>query len=196
MAVIKTKDRNLRQVRSMPTEFRAAEEEGKKVIEGYFAVFGSTYELWPGATESIAPTAFDDALEGDIRALIDHETRLVIGRTRAGTLALKVDNYGLWGDITINEEDTDAMNLYARVQRGDVSQASFGFEILEERTDFNNDGSVHWTIEKVKLYEISCVTFPAYQDTSVSARKEQYAEIRRRQADEWREKMKARVKNA
>lgn len=189
-------ERTHRQMRSMPIEFRAEDTDGKKVISGYFAVFGSTYELWPGATESIAPTAFDGALEGDIRALIDHETRLVLGRTRAGTLALKVDNYGLWSDITINEEDTDAMNLYARVQRGDVSQASFGFEILEERTDFNNDGSVHWTIEKVKLYEISCVTFPAYQDTSVSARKEQYAEIRRRQADEWREKMKARVKNA
>lgn len=189
-------ERTHRQMRSMPIEYRAEDTDGKKVISGYFAVFGSTYELWPGATESIAPTAFDGALEGDIRALIDHETRLVLGRTRAGTLALKVDNYGLWCDITINEEDTDAMNLYARVRRGDVSQASFGFEILEERTDFNNDGSVHWTIEKVKLYEISCVTFPAYQDTSVSARKEQYAEIRRRQADEWREKMKERVKNA
>ena len=63
------------------------------------------------------------------------------------------------------------MNLYARVERGDVDQCSFGFDILEEDTTYNEDGSVHWTIKRVKLYEVSVVTFPAYEDTSVQARK-------------------------
>jgi HK97 family phage prohead protease len=180
----------------MPTEFRAAEEEGKKVIEGYFAVFGDVYELWPGATESIDPNAFSDTLSDDIRALIDHETRLVLGRTKAGTLKLGVDNRGLYGSITINENDTDATNLYARTERGDVTQASFGFEILQEKTDFHNDGSVHWTIEKVKLYEVSCVTFPAYKDTSIAARKREYTELRKRQVDDWRNRMKERIVSA
>ena len=77
----------------MPTEFRAAESDGKKYIEGYFSTFGGIYELWPGATESVDPHAFDETLNEDIRALIDHETRLVLGRNRAGTLELKPDAY-------------------------------------------------------------------------------------------------------
>jgi HK97 family phage prohead protease len=121
----------------------------------------------------------------------------VLGRNKAGTLDLKVDSRGLWADIDINENDTDAMNLYARVQRGDVSQASFGFDILQEETDIREDGSVHWTIKKVKLYEVSCVTFPAYKDTSISARgKAQYEQIRQRQVDAWRALMKERLRNA
>lgn len=188
--------RDQRQTRMRQTEFRAAETDGRKVIDGYFAVFGNIYELWPGATESIDPHAFDETLGDDIRALIDHETRLVLGRNKAGTLDLKVDSRGLWADIDINENDTDAMNLYARVQRGDVNQASFGFDILQEETDIREDGSVHWTIKKVKLYEVSCVTFPAYKDTSISARKAQYEQIRQRQVDAWRALMKERLRNA
>ena len=187
-------DRKARQMRSTATEFRAGEADGKKYVEGYFAVFGGTYELWPGATESVDPRAFDETLGGDIRALIDHETRLVLGRTKAGTLELKVDSHGLWGRIEINEADGDAMNLYARIQRGDVSQCSFGFEILAERTDIKQDGSVHWTLERVKLYEVSCVTFPAYEDTNVSARKAEYTQIQKRRVDAWRETMKARLR--
>jgi HK97 family phage prohead protease len=188
-------NRSIRQSRSMPTEFRAAESDGKKRIEGYFSTFGGIYELWPGATESIDPHAFDETLNDDIRALIDHETRLVLGRNKAGTLELRIDSHGLWGSIEINEADTDAMNLYARVQRGDVSQCSFGFEILSEKTDVRDDGTVHWTIEKVKLYEVSCVTFPAYKDTSITARQDDYAEIKKRQIEAWRSTMKARIRN-
>lgn len=189
-------DRKARQMRSMATEFRAADADGKKYIEGYFSTFGGLYELWPGATESIDPHAFDDALGDDIRALIDHETRLVLGRNKAGTLELRVDTHGLWGRIEINEADGDAMNLYARVQRGDVSQCSFGFDILSENIDFREDGSVHWTIEKVKLYEVSCVTFPAYEDTNIAARKDEYGQIQKRRVDAWRKTMKARVQGA
>ncbi len=188
-------NRSIRQSRSMPTEFRAAEADGKKRIEGYFSTFGGIYELWPGATESIDAHAFDETLNDDIRALIDHETRLVLGRNKAGTLELRIDSHGLWGSIEINEADTDAMNLYARVQRGDVSQCSFGFEILSEKTDVRDDGTVHWTIEKVKLYEVSCVTFPAYKDTSITARQDDYAEIKKRQIEAWRSTMKARIRN-
>ena len=190
----KTNDRTARQMRSQATQFRAAEDNGKKYIEGYFAVFNSNYTLWPGATESIDPGAFNGALDDDIRALIDHETRLVLGRTTAKTLELKVDNKGLWGRIEINEDDQDAMNLYARVERGDVNQCSFGFEILEEDTTYNDDDTVHWTIKKVKLYEVSVVTFPAYEDTSVQARRKDYNQLRARKNQAWKERMKERLK--
>lgn len=187
-------NRSVRQARSQPTQFRADESDGKKYIEGYFSVFDGVYELWPGATESIDPHAFDDALNDDTRALINHDTTLVLGRTKAGTLELRVDEKGLWGRVEINEKDQDAMNLYARVERGDVNQCSFGFDILEEDTEYRDDGTVHWTIKRVKLYEVSCVTFPAYEDTSIQARKKDYEKIRARHIEKWKSDMKERLK--
>lgn len=178
--------------RSLATQFHAAEDNGARYLEGYFAVFGSAYELWHGATESIDPHAFDGALGDDIRALINHDTTLVLGRTKAGTLELRVDNYGLWGRITINDRDTDAMNLWERVQRGDVDQCSFGFDILEEETEFREDGTVHWTVKRVKLYEVSPCTFPAYEDTSLSARKRDAENIKKRQYDAFKIKNEER----
>lgn len=162
-------------------------------IEGYFSVFNTNYELWEGATESISQGAFSETLGGDIRALIDHETRLVLGRNKAGTLELREDSHGLWGKIRINQNDTDAMNLYSRIQRGDVDQCSFGFDILDENAEYREDGTVHWEIRKVKLYEVSVVTFPAYQDTSVSARKQDFKEIKQRSLDAWKLSMKKRL---
>lgn len=187
-------DRERRQMRSVASNFETREAEGKSTIEGYFSVFNTTYELWDGATESVAPGAFKNTLGGDIRALIDHETRLVLGRNKAGTLELREDSHGLWGSIEINPNDQDAVNLYERVKRGDVNQCSFGFDIVSEETDFRDDGSVHWTITEVKLYEVSVVTFPAYEDTAVSARKRDLAQIRQRETEQWRHDMKNRLK--
>ena len=182
-------NRDKRKTRSMHTEFRAAAEGEDKFIEGYFAVFDSNYEMFQGASESVASTAFDGALMDDIRCLIDHETRLVLGRTKPKTLELKVDTHGLWGRVKINPLDQDAMNLYARVERGDVDQCSFGFDILDEEMSQNGD-TVHWTIKSVKLYEVSVVTFPAYEDTAVAARKQDFEQIKKRSTEKWKaEKM-------
>ena len=159
------------QARSSKSKFETRETDGEMYISGYFAVFNSEYEIWPGAVESVAETAFDGALSDDIRCLIDHETRLVLGRNKAGTLTLKTDARGLWGEVRINPNDQDAVNLYERVKRGDVDQCSFGFDILDEEFEDRGD-IVKWTIKKVKLYEVSVVTFPAYGETSVSARKQ------------------------
>lgn len=188
--------RDIRQFRGLPTKFEAREDtsSGDLFIEGYFSVFNSNYELWPGATESVAPGAFTKTISGDVRALIDHETRLVLGRTKAGTLELREDSHGLWGKIKINKEDGDAMNLYSRVQRGDVDQCSFGFDIEDEEYSVRDDSSVHWTIKSVKLYEVSCVTFPAYVDTSISARKDEYETIQKRQHEAWKNQMKSKIK--
>lgn len=160
-----------RQFRSAPVSFQTRSDETGPVIAGYFAVFNNPTELWPGCIEQIAPGAFAASLSGDVRALIDHDTRLVIGRTVAGTLTLREDDAGLYGEIKINEHDSDAMNLYARVQRGDVSQCSFGFDITAEDYVVSPDGQTcTWTIRDVTLYEVSVVTFPAYEATSVEAR--------------------------
>lgn len=176
------------------SEVRAADDDQGKYIEGYFAVFGGLYELWPGAYESVDHHAFDDQLSGDVRCLIDHDTRLVLGRTINGTLQLRVDEHGLWFRVSINELDQDALNLYARVKRGDVSGCSFGFDIIEEEETRKEDGSVHWTLKRVKLYEGSICTFPAYEDTAAEARRNDYKTIRRREIGEWKAKMKERMR--
>ncbi len=187
--------RTIRQTRTCLTNFKTREDGEELRIEGYFSVFNSNYELWPGATESVAPGAFSETLGvDDVRALIDHETMYVLGRNVAQTLELREDDHGLWGSIKINPNDQDAMNLYARVQRGDVNQCSFGFDILEEETDFRDDGSIHWTIKKVKLYEVSICTFPAYKETEVEARKKDFEQIRQRKVEAGKEKLLKRLK--
>lgn len=175
--------------------FEPREDGDDLYIEGYFAVYNSPYELWPGATEVILPGAFAESIHGDVRALANHDTTLVLGRSTAGTLTLRDDpERGLFGRIKVNRQDQDAMNLYARTQRGDVDQASIGFEIEKERFIENPDGSVRWEIEKVNpLYEISVCTFPAYKETSVAARQADLENIRKRQAEAWRASQKKRL---
>ena len=189
-------DRTMRQMRSIASDFKTREDGEEKRIEGYFAVFNSNYQIWNDWSESVAPGAFSDTLGDDIRCLIDHETMYVLGRNKAGTLELREDSHGLWGSVLINPNDSAAMDLYARVQRGDVNQCSFGFDILDEETEYRDDGSVHWTIKKVKLYEVSCVTFPAYAETSIQARKNDYQKIVERERQTWREELRAKLKGA
>ena len=187
-------ERRGRQVRCLSQLFETREADGELYIEGYFNVFNSPYELWKGATEIVKPGAFADCLSQDVRALVNHDSTLVLGRTKAGTLELKEDSRGLWGRIKINRDDADAMNLYARVQRGDVDQCSFGFDIERETFVDLGNGEYRWEIEKVNpLYEVSVCTFPAYEETSVSARKKQLEDIQHRQAEAWRETMKKKL---
>lgn len=187
-------NRDIRQVRSTHTEFNTRDDSGNLSIEGYFAVFDSKYEIAPGMSESIAPGAFDNTLSGDIRALINHDTTLVLGRTKAKTLQLKTDAHGLWGHIDINPNDTDAMNLYNRVQRGDVDQCSFGFNILNEETDFRENGDIHWTIKEVELFEVSPCTFPAYEETNIAARERERETLMKRKSEAWKVDMLKKLK--
>lgn len=178
-----------REIRTMkPCEMRAEGSESEPLIEGYFAVFDEEYQIFPDMYERISPKAFsDDDLTGDVRCLIDHDTRLVLGRTTAGTLELRTDDHGLYGKVKINPEDSEAMNLYQRVKRGDVNQCSFGFDILGEEYENREDGTTHWVLNSVKLYEVSCCTFPAYETTSIEARnRKSHGDA----LDEWKKKMK------
>lgn len=189
-------DRKIKQTRSLQTELKTRVEPDAQdmYIEGYFAVFGRETELWPGAFEEIAPGAFDETLNNDIRALINHDTTLVLGRNKAGTLELKADSYGLWGRIKINPNDTDALNLYERVKRGDVDQCSFGFNIISEETDWRDDGTVKWTLTKIDLHEVSVCTFPAYEETGVQARKAEVEQHRQRLLETKKNQLKERMR--
>lgn len=186
-----------RQIRSLQSELstRAEADDGDKIIEGYFAVFNSETELWRGAYEEIASDAFTETLSNDIRALINHDTSLVLARTKSGTLKLSVDSRGLWGEIRINEKDSQAVDLYERLKRGDVDQCSFGFNVLEEETDYREDGTVKWTLRKIDLHEVSIVTFPAYADTGVTARKKDFEADQLRLRDQKKFELKERLRN-
>jgi len=175
-------------------EFKTREDSEDLIIEGYFAVYNSNYEMWEGASESIAPGAFDSSLAGDIRALTNHDTTLVLGRTKANTLELKSDSHGLWGSIKVNPKDSDAMNTYERVKRGDVDQCSIGFIIRKEETDFSDAGEIHWTITDVELFEVSVCTFPAYEETGISARHRDAEELKKRASEAWKMQMNERLK--
>lgn len=177
-------------------EFQTREDGEEQIIEGYFSVFNSNYEMWEGASESIAPGAFDSSMGNDIRALTNHDTTLVLGRTKANTLELKPDSHGLWGRIRINPKDSDAVNTYERVKRGDVDQCSIGFLIRDEETEFREDGSIHWTIKDVELFEVSICTFPAYEETSISARHRDADELKKRADEAWKLKMHERLGNS
>jgi len=189
-------ERAMRQLRTVATDFATREDGDALRIEGYFAVFNTNYEIAPGLSESIAQGAFSRTLQGgDIRALINHDTTLVLARTKAHTLELREDERGLWGSVLINPNDQDAMNLYSRVKRGDVDQCSFGFEIVNEETDFRDDGSVHWTIKDVDLFEVSACTFPAYEATNISAREKERDQLMARSLEAWKTKAKERIKH-
>lgn len=190
-------ERDKMQYRTLPitTEYEKRSESDEPKIEGYFAVYNSVFDIVPGLSESIAPGAFQNSLSGDVRMLVNHDTTLVIGRTAAGTMTLRDDTHGLWASAPVNPKDSAAMDAYARVERGDVTQASIGFEIIHEDAEYREDGSVHWTITEAKLWEVSVCTFPAYQDTNVAARTRDKAELEKRRAEAWRTNMKERLKN-
>jgi hypothetical protein len=183
------------QTRSIITDLQTRAEEDEMLIEGYFAVFNKLTELWRGAFEEIAPEAFNSTLGNDIRALTNHDTSLVLGRNKANTLELKTDSHGLWGSVRINPNDTDAVNLYQRVKRGDVDQCSFGFNILNEETEYRDDGTVKWTIKEIDLHEVSVCTFPAYEETGVQARQKEVEQHRKRQLEAKKNELKERLKN-
>ena len=155
------------------TEMRAsADGEGKPKISGYAAVFNKlSEELWGFFREKISPGAFADSLGGDIRALWNHDTSYVLGRTTNGTLALAEDERGL--RVTIHPPETQtARDFMASIERGDVDQMSFGFAVPAggDAWEELEDGQVIRTLNKVTLYEVSPVAFPAYPDTSVGVR--------------------------
>lgn len=173
-------------LRTLGSNFTTRETENEEMfVEGYFAVFGSTYKMWDGMEETIDPHAFDETIGDDIRCLTNHKSELVLGRTKAGTLTLELDDHGLFGRVTINPNDRQAVDLYERVKRGDVDQCSFGFDILEQEYDYRQDGSVLTTLKRVKLYEVSVVTFPRYEDTYVQARQKDFEAEQTRRTEEW-----------
>jgi HK97 family phage prohead protease len=151
-------------------EVRATDAgEGEATIEGYAAVFNSKSEDM-GFREIILPGAFDRALKEkhDVRALVNHDSNQILGRTKSGTLALSIDDHGLKAKITPPDTQV-ARDVLTSLRRGDLDGMSFAFITLTD--DFRTqDGEVVREISDLELVDVSVVAFPAYPATQVSAR--------------------------
>jgi HK97 family phage prohead protease len=140
-----------------------------RTLQGYAAVFNQRTEIMGLFEERIAPGAFAAAIgRDDVRALFNHDPNYVLGRTSAGTLRLSEDARGL--AYSIDPPDTQAgRDVSALIARGDVQGSSFSFEIEEESWDRSGALPLR-TIMRAKLHDVGPVTFPAYEQTTVSAR--------------------------
>lgn len=156
------------------------EPNENKVIEGYFLKFNNQTELWRGFFEEIDSNALKNVFSSnfDVKCLFNHDAGSVLGSRDNKTLKMQIDEIGLWASVEVNESDTEALNIYQRVKRGDITTCSFGFSVNEESYVNNDDGSVLCRLLDINLFEVSIVAFPAYDNTGVSARKKIFEEER------------------
>ena len=186
---------------------RRAEESGEMSVEGYATVFDTPYELWSDGEytvlEQIDARAFDDTDMSDVIMQYNHEGR-VFARTSNGTLAVRPDMKGLF--IRARLDGTElGRQVYEEINGGYTTKMSFGFRVLEDKreiTENREEGTVTVlrTITKIeKLYDVSAVSLPANDATSISARNysegviaEIAEEFRAREARE-RQKQKIRI---
>lgn len=159
-----------KETRTIKMELRALPES--RTIEGYAAVYNAETDLgW--FREEIAPEAFNNADMGDVVALFNHDPNLPLARTSSGTLKLTMDEKGLKyrfeaPDTTLGED------LLKLIRRGDISQSSFAFTIKDEQWIEMAGQKPKRLIRSVDtLFDVSPVTYPAYKETSVMARKKQ-----------------------
>ena len=153
-------------------ELRINQLEEGKTIQGHAAVFNKWSEAlggWFPFREKVMPGAFSETIQSDdIRALFNHDPNYVLGRNTSGTLQLTEDNVGL--KVNITPPDTQwARDLMISIERGDINQMSFGFEVISDTWGTENSMDVR-ELQKVKLYDVSPVTFPAYPQTDVQIR--------------------------
>ncbi len=160
-----------------PVEFRESDEGG--TVTGTAAVVEKTTDLgW--FEERIEKGAFSDVMKDDVRALKNHDPNLVLARTKSKTLELGLSKKG---DLTYSYKTPDrthAKDLENEIRTGDVDQSSFAFAIKEEKwtwADQRSDGGkkdLRTIIKFSRLYDVSPVTYPAYESTDVSVAKRSF----------------------
>jgi len=146
----------------------ARAKDDKKTLVGYAAVFNVEADIGGYWMERIEPGAFTKSLGGDVRALVNHDSGRVIGRTKSGTLRLAEDAKGLAVEIDM-PDTSDGRDLWTLVERGDISGMSFGFLVTRQEWDETAEPPVR-TIKEVELHEISAVAWPAYGETEIGMR--------------------------
>lgn len=150
-------------------------DDGGSVIAGHASVFyngtpETEYRLAQDYVERVAKTAFDNSLKrpDDVRGLFNHNANLILGRNKANTLRLSVDERGLRYEIDV-PDSTIGRDLAESIKRGDVSGSSFSFYVTKQ--SFEEVGkTLIRTIEDVELFDVGPVTYPAYEGTDAVSR--------------------------
>ena len=158
--------------RCTAVEVRAETDGEIKRLEGYPVVFGELSEDLGGFREIIEETAFVEALRAgqDVRALFNHDPNQVLGRTTNSTLALSQDMRGLRMSVLLPDTGY-AQDVYKLVQRGDVNQMSFAFRVKKGGESWATENGIRVRrVQRADLFDVSVVTYPAYQATTVAAR--------------------------
>ena len=164
-------------------QVRAAGEGTSPGFEGHAAVFNSRTAIgnpltW-GFYEEIAAGAFTKTIsEGDARFLVDHDTRMVVSRVSAGSLRLAQDQLGLAVDADLDEDLSYVRDLVVNLRNKNITGMSFGFRVVKddwepveiETVDGDKAEAELRIIREVQLFEVSAVTFPAYEDTDAGLR--------------------------
>ena len=191
-----------REIRAMET-IKAVDDE-QMIVEGYALRFNTLSNDLGGFVETISPEALKEADLSDVRCLIDHDSSKVLGRTVSETLELKVDDEGLYFRCQL-PNTSYSKDLYENIRLGNINQCSFGFILDEDGDSFekrDSDGLFKRTIRKIQsLFDVSIVTYPAYNDTdvapalrSIEAIKElEQEELRKAQQEEQRKIELAKV---
>ena len=183
-----------KEIRAIET-IKATDDE-QMIVEGYALRFNKLSNDLGGFVEEISPEALKEADLSDVRALIDHDSSKVLGRTTSETLELTVDDEGLYFRCQL-PNTSYAKDLYENIRLGNINQCSFGFILDEDGDSFEkrDDGLFKRTLRKIKsLFDVSIVTYPAYDDTdvapalrSIEAIKEsEQEEVRKAQQEEQR----------
>ena len=193
------KKTNKKELRMLPLkEIRINESDGGTCIEGHAAVFDSWSETLGGIfpfKEKVRKGAFAESIgRDDIRALFNHDPNYVLGRNRAGTLELVEDEVGL--RVRITPPDTSwARDITTSIRRGDISQMSIGF-VVEDDEWSSKDGIDTRELKKVRLFDVSPVTFPAYTATDVGVRAMQEYDVYKTEQRKVAEETENAVKKA
>jgi len=166
--------------RALVRRVERREANGVTTVAGYAAVFGEVADINGYFQEVIARGAFTETLRtADVRAYYDHDRGRVLGRSSAGTLRLRENNKGLYVEIDL-PDTSDGRDVLVLIERGDISGMSFGFSVLRQEWDETVDPTKR-TILEVELSEVSIVSNPAYDGTSIALRSLDEARKERRQ---------------
>lgn len=172
-------------------------DDGKNKLRGYALTWNKRYDMG-FFTEEIDRAALDGADMTDVRALLNHDPNFVLGRTTAGTLKLSTDEKGLMYEIDLPDTQT-ARDLAVSIQRGDISQSSWGFMLrYDENTagdEWKRDnGRDHRIIRSVsRVFDVSPVTYPANPDTTVAKRSLETAQAEWQAAEDARKEKEEKI---
>ena len=143
---------------------RADEKDGKKYIEGHAALFNEETTIG-NFREYIAPSAFADVLNDDVRVLFNHDPNQILARTANNTAEIKEDDKGLYYKFEVPDTSL-GRDLYSLVQSGIINQSSFGFIIEDEEWRNDSKGTIREIKKVSRLFDVSPVSFPAYEQTN------------------------------